>query len=294
MIQYRPFHNTDPPKLVKLWHACQLGRGAAEHFSYDALEEFAFAQPYFDRNGLIIAHDGDRIVGCAHAGFGCDEQQEGLSFDAGVICLVLVHPAHRRKGIGKRLVSLAEAYLRAAGASEVYAGPAEPRDPFYFGLYGGSQPAGFLDSDTAAAPFFEALGYEPVERHLVFQRSLAQDSDPVSVRLVTIRRKMELKIVSQPPNPTWWWGTRLGRLDTLRFLLVPKGGGPPVAAVSAVGLDLYLAKWGERSIGLLDLYVAETERRKGYAQALLVEVGRPASSRSIRERCSAAPSKCRN
>jgi ribosomal protein S18 acetylase RimI-like enzyme len=44
--------------------------------------------------------------------------------------------------------------------------------------------------------------------------------------------------------------------------------------VTVVGLDLYIPRWKVRPIGLIDLIVSERYRRKGYGQALLVEVCR--------------------
>lgn len=274
MIEYRRFHNADPPKIVKLWHECQLGRGAAEGFSFDALEATVFAQPYFDPRGLILALDGSQHVGFVHAGFGSNAGGSALSYESGVICAVMVHPDYRRNGIGRELMARAERYLKSSGATSFYAGAAPPRDPFYVGLYGGSEPAGFLESDPAAAPFCQAVGYVPIERRLVFQRDNSQSALPVSFRLMTIRRKMELSVTIQPREHTWWWMTRYGRLDTIRFLLVPKAGGDGVAGVTICGLDNYLEKWKERAVGMTDIYLATTQRRKGYGQALVVEVCR--------------------
>jgi ribosomal protein S18 acetylase RimI-like enzyme len=73
---------------------------------------------------------------------------------------------------------------------------------------------------------------------------------------------------------SWWWQTRAGRLDTLHLALIPKAGGEPMAQVSVVGLDLYIPRWQVRPIGLIDLHVPEQYRRKGYGQAMLVEVCR--------------------
>lgn len=275
MIQFRPFHNSDPPRLAKLWQEAGLSRGAASGVRSDAFETLNFAQPYFDPSGLILAcNDEDQVVGMVHAGFGRNDTESGLMLESGVICMILVHPNFRRQGLGRELVSRAEDYMKGRGATNIFAGPAEPLDPFYFGIYGGSQPSGFLISDENADHFFKAVGYQPFERHAVFQRDISQPSDPTNMRLVSIRRKMQLAIAHQRDEMSWWWITRFGRLDSVRFQLVPKDRGEPVAEVTVLGLDLYLEKWQERAIGLTDLCVDDDERRKGYGQTLLIEVCR--------------------
>ena len=274
MIEYRTFHNADPPKIVALWRESQLGRGAVDGVPCDAFEALNFGQPYFDAEGLILACEGPRAVGFVHAGFGASADQSRLDHTRGVICAVLVHPQFRRQGIGRALVGRAEEYLRKRGTTEIFAGPAEPRDPFFFGLYGGSQPAGFLQSDPDAEPFLRSVGFEPVEQHAVFQRDLGQTSDPVSMRLMNVRRSTQLAIAHQRQDVTWWWITRFGRLDSVRFQLVPKGQTEPIAGVTVLGLDLYLPKWQQRTIGLAELTVAEPHRRQGYGQALVLEVCR--------------------
>ncbi|MEM1061754.1 MAG: GNAT family N-acetyltransferase [Planctomycetota bacterium] len=274
LISYRTFSNADPPRLVDLWHACQLGRGAATGFSTDAFEFFNFSQRYFDRRGLIVATNGSQdLVGMAHAGFGPNAEKNATDHGKGVICATLVRPEYRRQGVGRELVGRAETYLHQSGATAVLAGPAAPYDPFYVGIYGGSRPTGFLESDADASPFFGALGYEAVERYAVLQRPLT-GKDPVNFRLATLRRKTELVVDVRPRKPNWWWVTRYGRMETLRFVLRGKAGGPTYAAVTVVGLDLYLPRWRERVIGMLDVEVVREHRRKGYGQMLIAEVCR--------------------
>lgn len=274
MIEYRHFRNSDPPHLLRLWHECGLGRGAALGITCDEFDELVIAQTYFDPAGLIVACREGQPVGFAHAGFGVNEQQTWLSTEEGVICAVMVHPTVRNQGIGRELVRRAEEYLRRAGSVRIFAGPSDRRDSFYCGLYGGSQSAGFLESDPAAAPFFTKLGYVPSERHLVFQRPLGVGaSDPVGVRLVNVRRNTRLASLSQEPK-SWWWQTRHGRLDAMHLALTPRTGGAALARVSVVGLDRYINCWNARAIGLMSLYVGESNRQKGYGQALLVEVCR--------------------
>lgn len=274
MVEYRPFRNSDPPHLVRLWHECNLGRGAAAGFKADSLELVNFSQPYFDAHGLILAFDGDRPVGFVHAGFGCDDAEARLDTSCGVICAVMVVPDYRRQGIGRTLVDLAAQYLQQRGATEIQAGQSKRRDPFYFGLYGGARPTGFLESDPAAAPFFAALGYQSGPTYGVFQRDLTLGSDPIHFKLMAIRRATQLVMADQPAAPTWWWFCHTGRVDSLRFRLAPKKGGPPIAGVSVIGLDSYIAKWNARAIGLVDVFVRDQDRGKGYGRALLVEVTR--------------------
>lgn len=274
MIEYRHFVNTDPPHILRLWHECQLGRGAATGLRCDEFDELVFAQTYFDPAGLIVAVSDSKIVGFVHAGFGANEDRSWLSDEQGVICAIMVHPSMRNQGIGRELIRRGEVYLRERGSKTIYAGPAEPRDPFYCGIYGGSQSAGFLHSDAAAEPFLTRLGYEATEEHIVFQRGLGVGSaDPVGVRLVNVRRTTRLTVLNQEPK-SLWWQTRYGRLDAMHLALIPRTGGAPLARVSVVGLDRYVDAWQTRGIGLMSLYVTEANRKKGYGQALLVEVCR--------------------
>jgi ribosomal protein S18 acetylase RimI-like enzyme len=274
VIEYRTFHNSDPARIVALWNECPLGRGAATGVSVDVFESLNFSQPYFDRDGLMLACDGNEIVGFVHAGFGASADESAINYEAGVICAVVVHPSRRRQGIGRELVNRAESYLRGHGARSVDAGPSEPHDPFFFGLYGGSCPAGFLESDPDAAPFMTKLGYQPVERHAVLQCNLTTLRVPMSMRFLNIRKKMELSIAADPPHVSWWWATRFGRLETLQFSLRSKDRATELAEMTVVGLDHYMTAWQQRAVGFTHLRTRENELRKGYAQALLVETCR--------------------
>lgn len=256
MIEYRCFRNSDPPDVLSLWNESELGRAAAGYVTSDAFEVLVFAQPYFDRRGFILACDGERLVGFAHAGFGANSDGSGLSHDTGVICAVVVHPEYRLRGIGRELASRAERYLEEAGVSEVFVGSSPGRNPFYNGLYGGASAVGFLASDENAAPFLNAIGYEPFERHAVFQRTTDSSRDPIDFKLVMLRRKTQLACGSLPDDVSWWWTTTLGRLDSARFRLLPKNDGASITAVTVVGLDNYIPKWGAQAFGLCDLDIA--------------------------------------
>lgn len=272
MIEYRSFRNYDPPEILRIWEEAELGPGAAQALSNDmSFDLINYSQTYFDRDGLIIATDGGSPVGFIHSGFGCAADGNSLDYSKGVICAVVVQPDCRRQGIGRELVRRTEEYLKGKGATGIQAGPSRSADPFYFGLYGGARPSGFLQSDEAAAPFFTSLGYESTLRYAITSRQMS-DRDPVHFRAQMIRRKWELALIDRPDPCSWWWMCRYGRQDAVYCVLVPKGGGRPVAGVTIIGLDAYAESWAEQAIGLVDLWVDANSRGQGFGQALLLEV----------------------
>ncbi len=272
MLSYRKFHNADPPRILQLWGDSGLGRGAIQGRSTEPFEISNYSQPYFDPQGLILACDGHRIVGMAHGGFGTNADQTGLDSSTGIVCAVLVHPEYRRQGTGRELVRRVEEYLTVRGSRTLLAGPAWMNDPFYFGLYGGSRPSGFFESDPLAGPFLNAVGYEGIQRHGIFIRDMSSGKDPTSAKVVMIRRQTFVEVSEKPQRPTWWWFTRFGRLDCLQYQLKFKKSQETVAVLTAVGLDQYIPVWHQRAIGLVDLVVTPEYRGQGYGMTLLIEV----------------------
>src|SRR5205085_1976644 len=123
VVHYRTFRNDDPPHLAEIWNAAFTGRGTVRLRHSSPLETYVLAKPYFDPAGLIVAVVDGQPVGFAHAGFRANDTESALARDAGVTCVIGVHPAHRRRGIGAELLRHCEAYLTGHGAQALYAGP---------------------------------------------------------------------------------------------------------------------------------------------------------------------------
>ncbi len=63
--------------------------------------------------------------------------------------MLVVDPDRDDEALERGLIETAEAYLRERGASVIYAGGQAPVNPFYWGIYGGSECAGILSSHVA-------------------------------------------------------------------------------------------------------------------------------------------------
>jgi GNAT superfamily N-acetyltransferase len=180
MIEYRCFRNDDPPRLADVWRSAELGPGGFQPMTSAWLEACVFSKPYFDREGLLVASDGDRVVGFAHAAFGPNAARSAIDRVSGTTMLVVVVPHDRHEEIAAGLLERCESYLRRRGATTIMGGGTPQLGGFYLGLYGGSDLPGVLDSSPAMQAVFRRAGYAEAERIAVMRRPLAGFRPPVS------------------------------------------------------------------------------------------------------------------
>jgi len=271
MPTYRTFRNTAPPVLAALWQSRAGQPGLTQPVTSDLLEQLVFAKLYFDYDGLFLAWDEGRPVGFAHAGFGPDSEKKQLSTEAGTTCVMAVRPDCDENAIASGLLERCEEYLRRRGAQVLYGGVFQPLDPFYLGLYGGSCPAGVLDSDVVAKRVFAASGYREIERSILFRRELNGFEAVIDRRQMQVRRQMVVEVTVDAPTRNWWEACTLGAFDLTRFQLVPRVGGSAVATAVFRGMEPSGTASVGRAMGLIDLSVAEPYRRRGLAIFLLSE-----------------------
>jgi ribosomal protein S18 acetylase RimI-like enzyme len=274
MLTYRPFRNTDPPLLASLWRSRGEQRGLARPISAELLEQYVFAKLYFDYAGLILACQNGETVGFAHAGFGPCEDENAVCTEMGTTCLVLARPDCREAEVAAGLLEQSEAYLCARGAKVLYGGGIRPLNAFYFGLYGGSELPGVLEADTVAQQAYLARGYEEIDRTLILQRDMTTFEALVDRRQMQIRRQMVVEVAIDPPSRSWWEACILGEFDLTRFELMPRGGGPAVASATFRSMELTPTSCPGRTVGLVELFVEESYRRRGLAVFLLTEAFR--------------------
>jgi ribosomal protein S18 acetylase RimI-like enzyme len=281
VIHYRSFRNTDVRALAEIWRTRAKERVLLQAMSAALFEELVLSKPYFDNAGLILALDDDAPVAFVHAGFGPSADGSTLSYERGVISMLIVRSEYRRQGIGQALLARAEEYLRSRGAKEIYGGGIRPLTPFYLGLYGGSELPGVLASDADALRRYQAAGFEEVDRCGVFHRDLASYRPLVDRSQMQIRRQQGVQVKVDPPCRSWWEGCTFGGFDRTRFELIPKTGGDPSAWLCVWSMEPLSATWGVRATGLYELWVDPSKRRQGLATFLMGEAFRQLSAEGI-------------
>ena len=73
--------------------------------------------------------------------------------------MIIVAPEEQDGPLGEQLLAASEDYLRQRGAKLLYAGCVKPLNPFYRGLYGGSEMPGTLVSIVFVGPPFSCSGF---------------------------------------------------------------------------------------------------------------------------------------
>jgi ribosomal protein S18 acetylase RimI-like enzyme len=272
VIEYRRFKNADPPGLVEVWNDALTGRGAARLRTSSPLESCTLSKLFFDPEGLIVAHDGDQIVGFVHAGFGANVQGSGLDYQSGVTCMLAVRSSYRGRGIGSELLKRSEDYLRSRGARQLFAGSMAPLNPFYLGLYGGSELPGFLATDLAAEPFFTRHGYQVCRTTRVLQRRLSVPVKVFDPRFVGYRQRFELCEDAASRLGTWWQYSLFNGAEPRVFSLLDRTDNQYAAQATVWEMEGFSYRWNLPAVGVADWFVRPDLQRQGVGKYLLTQV----------------------
>jgi GNAT superfamily N-acetyltransferase len=273
-MQFRHFRNSDPPALMEIWHSRVGQPGVNPAVNLEVFEQFVLAKPYFDPHGLVLACDGNRALGFAHATFGANEAEDGISTELGTTALIMVRPGCDEAAVAAALLEQTEAYLRGRDCKVIYGGGIRPLNGFYLGFYGGSELPGVLETDTVAQQALISHGYREIDRTLLFQRDLSRFEAVVDRRQMQVRRQMVVEVQMDPPPRTSWEAYTVGMFELVRFALVPRTGGTAVATATFRRMEFEPTSLQPASLGLIEVIVEESVRRRGLAIFLLSEAFR--------------------
>jgi GNAT superfamily N-acetyltransferase len=284
---YRPFRNGDPPAIRNLWSTVGTSRGFGRATRQDHFENFVYSKLYFDPAGLILAFDGPVLVGMGHAGFGAAETEAQVHPDAtidpaiGVISMLLVRPEYRNQGIGRELLARCRQYLADRGAKAQYFGGMFPLNPFYLGLYGGSEMPGILESEPEALQFIESEGYEPHAVCAVYQRKLDRLDELNDPETVQLRRQVDIQVESWPMPTSRWQALTLGSMPTLRYDMFRKSDHASIGRAWVWDMECFSHAWKTSVVGVTEFLIHEPFRRQGFARLLLHTILRHLRDQSI-------------
>lgn len=281
LIQLRPFRNSDAPLLAEVWRSQPRQRGLAQPMSAAMFEDLVLTRPMFDREGLLLAVQGDQALGFVHAAFGPRADLQGPGTDHGVTSMLMLSPGETEGALAADLLEQAENYLRGRGAQTLWVGGVERRDPFYQGLYGGAEMCGILASDERRQQLCRAQGYEDVGRTIIFHRDLSGFRPVVDRNQMQIRRRMTVQTVADPPATSWWDACTMGNFERTRFELQARDAPLPSAHVTFWLMEPLSASWGVHAAGVTDLDVLPGERRQGLATFLMGEAFRNLAGQGI-------------
>ena len=270
MIEFRCFRNDDPPRLADVWRSADLGPAAMQPMTSALLEVAVFSKPYFDRQGLIVALDGERAVGFAHAAFGPSADRSGIDQTVGTTLLVAVVPHADHDAIGHGLLARCEAYLQDRGAMTLLGGGSADMRSFYLGLYGGSDLPGILDSSPQMQGIFQRAGYEVGERIAVLRRRLAGYRPPINRLQVAIRRNTVLRVIDEPTRRTWWEAATTTGIALRRYEL-RNHSEEVLGSASLWDMQPLSSAWGVTAAGLLHIDIEGPRRRQGLAKYVVAE-----------------------
>lgn len=279
MTHFRPFRNTDAPALAELWNAGLPEVGVVYPLTAHEIDALVYARVPFDRQGLIIAERDDELIGFVHAGFGPiapEGPSHRLDFRLGSIAMLVMAPEVDDPVVEQRLIREAEGYLKGRGAQVIYAGGQYPVNPFYWGIYGGSEFSGILGAHAAFQRASQQAGYQPISKVAILERNLSRSvrDDPRSA-VWKAQSRVEFQEDVLPAG--WWEALAIGLFRPTRARVLDRHDGAVLA--SATTWEIAGATDtgdGYSRTAVINVQVHPAHRRRGLGRFLIDEIAREA------------------
>ncbi len=157
-VSFRSLCSADLPGLMDLYDEVFGSLDPLYSYPIDAarFEDRVLRHPDYDPRGSIVAEEGGRIVGYALGGVRTHRVLPSDPLEGCILCLLMVAPDRRRRGIGHALLERVLSFGRSFGRLRVTNHP-NPASPFSF--FNGVQ-EGWAEAEA----FFAAEGFRRTGR----------------------------------------------------------------------------------------------------------------------------------
>ena len=272
--------------ILRLWRSQPVFRGLHSSLTAADLELHVFSKPYFERDGFIVAeHTNSKgeaeILGFVHASFDVQPDLSDLNRSIGVISQLRMAKCENSHAIEDQLLAMAQSYLVANGAREIWFGSRFPQAPFYLGLYGGSRVPGVMEEDVAVVEALKRNGFDEQTKIAVMQRELGQIKSVTGRKQLMARRNYLINAIADPIEKSWWECCTLGMAERDRFTIGRKKDNHVAGTVSYWDLQPLGSYIHSNCRGLYDLNVNEEDRRSGLASFLVCESMKRLASQGV-------------
>ena len=274
VTHFRPYRNSDSPELAALWNRGAPSSSVARPLTTYEFDSQVLGGPCFEAAGLTVAEREGRLIGFAHAGFGpasSSSRPLHLAHDMGAVGMLVVEPSIDDPALEDGLLAASERFLFSRGAKVLYAGGQYPLNPFYWGVYGGSEWAGILGAHDVFHRTVNRAGYEPVSDTVLMEIDL---SDPESrdSRGLLVRRQTHVEVTDDPMPASWWDNLAIGEFRSTLYRLLSRSDHGEYARATTWDMAWFSRVDGRPRIGLIAVEVHQDHRRKGYGRYLLSEI----------------------
>lgn len=286
MFQIRPFRNTDLQGIVAAWNELFPFPNVAVPISTAEYDMLVLSRPYFEAKALLVAESTQthKIIGFVHCGFGPDEPDQfcrKLDRDLGALALICT-PTDLT--VAESLVRSGVSYLKSAGAKVIYAGGRYPLNPFYWGLYGGSEFSGILDTQVGLQQTLLKNGFQATARTDLFEFDLGKPG-PRHFKNSILKRECRIQVIEDETPEGNWTSLALEPFYPLRIQVLEKNSEKEIASTTLWPMTLYGRRDGASRIGMVEVVVEESYRRKGFGRLLVMEAIKCAADLSFDRLC---------
>ncbi|MFS0863069.1 GNAT family N-acetyltransferase [Fredinandcohnia sp. 179-A 10B2 NHS] len=229
MITYRYYQSGDEQSIVTLWNDCLT----MDPITQQRFRNLVLLDANFDPQGLRIATDNEKIVGCVYA-IRRLLPMEGTELEPenGWIPFFFVHPSYRKAGVAEKLLNDGVEFLASQGRKNVFFASYAP-NYILPGIDEEAYPEGYA--------FLVKQGFEKQYSPVAMDRSLVGYAPASDAMKLKVKREQEgytflqaqdkdlyevIQFANKTFNPDWGRAIREGILQGLPLhrILIARDG----------------------------------------------------------------------